>query len=103
METLKTVGIKNLKNNLSAYIQEVKRGVRVLITDRDVVVAELAQPLSTHPLEEKNPLMAQWIREGKVRPATRPKGPCTRTHVKLPPGTAQALLDELRSEEGRLP
>lgn len=103
METIKTVGVKELKNNLSAYLKEVQRGVRLLVTDRNVVVAELREPLSSNPVEEKNPLYAQYVREGKIRPALHPKTACSRTFVKLPEGTAQAILDELRNEDGRLP
>lgn len=101
METIKTVGIKELKNNLSAYIKDVQRGVRVLVTDRNYVVAELREPYSSAPEQEKNPLYAQQIREGNIRPALRPKTPCTKTGVKLPEGMALAILDELRSDEGR--
>ena len=73
METIKTVGIKDLKNNLSAYLRDVKRGSRILVTDRDEVVAELREPFSLSPLERENPLLAEWVREGKVRLPTRPK------------------------------
>ena len=44
MPTTKAVGIKDLKNNLSAHLQEVRRGARILVTDRHVVVAELREP-----------------------------------------------------------
>ena len=32
---MKTVGIKDLKNNLSAYLRDVKRGTRILVSDRN--------------------------------------------------------------------
>jgi len=38
---MKTVGIRELKNNLSRYVRLVKTGETVLVTDRDTVVAEL--------------------------------------------------------------
>src|SRR3989442_465971 len=84
METIKTVGIKNLKNNLSAYLREVKRGFRILITDRDQVVAELREPLMTEPLSASHSLREQWIREGKLRPALAPKTPCPASPIRSP-------------------
>ena len=98
MEQIKTVGIKALKNQLSAYLQDVKRGWRILITDRDRVVAELREPLAAGPAVSENPLREQWIREGKLRPALRPKTPLPRTGLRLPDGTAQRLIDEDRGD-----
>lgn len=44
---MKAVGIKNLKNNLSRYLQEVKAGELIFVTDRDEVVAEISKPLTS--------------------------------------------------------
>jgi len=41
---MKAVGLRELKNRLSEYIRDVKRGERILVTDRGEVVAELAAP-----------------------------------------------------------
>ena len=41
---MKTVGIRDLKNRLSEYLREVRRGESVLVTDRGEVVAELCPP-----------------------------------------------------------
>lgn len=38
---MKTVGIKNLKNSLSQYINLVKSGESILITEHDKIVAEI--------------------------------------------------------------
>ncbi len=38
---METVGIRELKQNLSRYIQKVKRGERIVITDRKKEVAVL--------------------------------------------------------------
>lgn len=100
MKNLKTVGIRELKNNLSAYIREVQAGWRILVTDRDKVVAELGEPFGTLPEAENNPLLAQWIREGKVRPPLAKKGSWKYplSPVRAPAGTAQRLIDEDRGE-----
>ena len=44
MADIKTVGVKDLKNNLSAHLRDVKRGTRILVADRDRVIAELHEP-----------------------------------------------------------
>ena len=97
MDSCKTVGIKNLKNNLSAFIRDMKRGTRVLITDRDRVVAELSPPRASEVLEV-NSLIATWSRESKIRLPLRPKTKLLHSSLKLPAGTAQKLIDEDRAE-----
>lgn len=99
MESIKTVGIKVLKNNLSAYIRDVRHGTRVLVTDHDIVVAELREPLSVPMESQLHPLLTQWVQEGKVKLATSPKiHHYPRTGLHFPAGTAQRLLDEEREE-----
>jgi len=46
MVFMKAVGIKNLKNNLSRYLQEVRKGELVYVLDRDEIVAEMYKPTS---------------------------------------------------------
>ena len=41
---MKTVGIRELKNHLSEYLRQVRRGDSVLVTDRGEVVAEFSPP-----------------------------------------------------------
>jgi prevent-host-death family protein len=41
---MKTVGLRELKNRLAAYVREVRSGEGVLVTDRGQVVAELVPP-----------------------------------------------------------
>jgi prevent-host-death family protein len=43
-DTMKTVGVRELKNRLSEYIRQVRSGESVLVTDRGEVVAELTPP-----------------------------------------------------------
>jgi antitoxin (DNA-binding transcriptional repressor) of toxin-antitoxin stability system len=97
MKAVARVGVKNLKNNLSAYLRQVKRGVRVLITDRDEVVAEMGKPRSDIA-EGAHPLLAEWIAAGDLRPATARKKKLSVSPVKLQAGTAQRLLDADRGE-----
>lgn len=38
---MKRVGIRDLKSHLSAYVNEVRQGERVIVTDRGVAVAQI--------------------------------------------------------------
>jgi antitoxin (DNA-binding transcriptional repressor) of toxin-antitoxin stability system len=102
MAIRKTVGIKELKNNLSAYLREVRRGTRVLVSDRDEVVAELHEPGAVYATDDDpNPVLAAWARAGIVTLPTRPKTPTPRSPVRLPDGTAARIVDENRRDRGR--
>ena len=98
----KTVGIKELKNNLSAYLREVRRGTRVRVSDRGEVVAELREPGAVYATDEDpNPVLAAWVRAGIVTLPTSKKTPMEKSPVKLPDGTAARLLNEDRRDRGR--
>ena len=86
-----TVGIAELRQNLSVYLRRVENGERLLVTDRNRPVAELG------PAPSSGSSLDRLIAEGRVaRPARR----------RLPPplqmdGDANALsraLDEIRGE-----
>lgn len=38
---MRETGVKELKNNLSYYLREVKQGEKVLVTERDKVIATI--------------------------------------------------------------
>ncbi|HEY3204325.1 MAG TPA: antitoxin PHD [Thermoanaerobaculia bacterium] len=97
MKAVEKVGIKNLKNNLSAYLRQVKRGVRILVTDRDEVVAEIGKPRRKE-LGQLPPLFEEWIGRGELRPRRRDRRPLPVSPIRLPAGTAQRLLDLDRGE-----
>jgi antitoxin (DNA-binding transcriptional repressor) of toxin-antitoxin stability system len=97
MKAIERVGVKNLKNNLSAYLRQVKRGARILVTDRGEVVAELGRPRDEEP-GNLPPLFLEWIRRGELRPRRRARRPPPVSPVRLPAGTAQRLLDLDRGE-----
>jgi prevent-host-death family protein len=61
-----TVGIAELRQNLSRYLRRVERGERLLVTDRNRPVAELGPPPST------GSALDRLIAEGRVsRPLRR--------------------------------
>ena len=41
---MKTVGIRELKNSLSAYVREAQEGETIVVTDRGAPVAQLGPP-----------------------------------------------------------
>jgi hypothetical protein len=99
MKKLKTVGIKELKNNLSSYLREVRSGSTVLVSDRNDIVAELHEPYSRiKTAGSANPLLLDWAQSGIVSLPTLEKQPLPASCVKLPRGTSKRLLDDSRKE-----
>lgn len=98
MGSLKTVGIRKLKNSLSAYLREVRERSVMLITDRGRIVAEMRPPSKDYDHIRSDLLKQEWIDSNKLRiPEARPQ----KLHVspvELPPGTARRLLDSERTE-----
>jgi len=60
---MRSVGLKVLKNTLSDYIRLATAGERVLVTDRDRVVAEIVAPPGWSLLNA-HALLASGVREG---------------------------------------
>lgn len=99
MPRSRKVGIRDLKNNLSAYIREVRRGSRILVADRDTIVAEIREPENPYGTAlAVDPVLADWVQKGIVTPPTREKTPLPPSPVRLEEGTALRLLDETRDE-----
>jgi len=100
MSRIKTVGIKDLKNNLSAWLREVRRGTRVLVADRNEIIAELHEPTTRYePEKPGESLLEEWRKEGKVRGPLSGRISLPASPVHLPEGTAQRLLDEDREDK----
>ena len=81
MSRIKAVGVKELKNRLSAYLREVREGTVILVTDRENVVAELREPTVGRPPEAGNALEQEWIRDGSLHSAAGRKK--TIAHIAL--------------------
>ena len=98
---MKSVGVKQLKSRLSEYLRLVRSGETVLVTDRDEVVAELRtarrQPGTSNSLDD---LLDPLAERGEVTRASLPKRrwKWKATGLGLPAGSANALLEEIRSE-----
>jgi antitoxin (DNA-binding transcriptional repressor) of toxin-antitoxin stability system len=97
----KAVGVKQLKARLSEYLRLVKSGETVLVTDRDEVVAEIRparrRPRAADDIEE---ILDSLADAGQITRASTSRAGWTWrvSGLGLPPGSAGALLDEIRAE-----
>ena len=94
---MKTASISEAKNRLSAYIDRVRRGETVLITDRGTPVARLA-PLAAGTPEWDASRLAELERKGILRRALKPPLKRLPPPIRLPAGASvlELLLDERR-------
>jgi prevent-host-death family protein len=88
------VGVRELRQNLSKYLAEVKEGESFVVTERGVEVARLT------PSGPADSPIARLVAE---RGATMPRRDLLALAAKAPPRPARALtsaevLDELREE-----
>jgi prevent-host-death family protein len=81
---MKIVGITDAKNRLSALIDGLKGGSRVLIVDRGRPVARL-EPM-TAGKDEQDGRIARLVREGIVRPGK----------ARMPPSLITAQLPRMK-------
>jgi antitoxin (DNA-binding transcriptional repressor) of toxin-antitoxin stability system len=96
---MKTVGIRELKTNLSQVLREVAAGDVYLVTDRGRVVAELRQPEVGGPTgSAEQRALARLAAMGQLRVAERPPRPYVRSPVTARKGLAKSLLDTDRGE-----
>lgn len=82
------VGIRELRNHLSRYLDQVRRGEEITITDRGRAVAKIL-PMSG---ERK---IDRLIAEGLVLPARKPKSADLPPPIKIN-GTVSDLIIEQR-------
>lgn len=98
---MKTVGIRELKNNLSSYVRAARKGETVIVTDRGDAVARLVPP-ETHGHQEHP--FAEMARRGEVRlgqpmtPEEKAKFYKRRGPPLLRGITSAELLDALRED-----
>jgi len=92
---MKQAKIAHLKNNLSRYLEHVRRGGSVLVLDREQPVARLV-PLSPSGGRGADDRLARLERQGLIRRGTgrRSAWRPTRKPARLPGGVLRGLLDE---------
>jgi prevent-host-death family protein len=72
---METVGIRELKNRLSAYVRKVEAGDVIIVTDRGRIVAELVPPGRGSLRPDIHPGLVELARRGELRLPTRPHDP----------------------------
>jgi prevent-host-death family protein len=84
------VGIRELRNNLSALLGRVRRGEHVVVTDRGRPVARLS------PVEEAD-AFARLVADGIIQPAAAPKRPAgTIRKVKASGSVSELVANQRR-------
>jgi prevent-host-death family protein len=95
-----TVGIRELKNNLSEYVRAVQRGKSIAVTSHGRVVAKLIPPQA----KKRKKQLSKWERlvaAGAVHPAVEDGDPFEGDALEpiLKPGEGLAILDWLREDK----
>ena len=94
---MKRVPITSLKARLSEYLEAVKTGEEIIVTDRGRPVARVS-PIAG--IEDADARIAELVRAGLARPPLRPLAPefWTLPRPKDPEGRVLAALLEERAE-----
>ena len=96
---MRTIGIRELKAQLSRILRDVQAGDTILVTDRGRVVAELRRPDASRWAESpQERALARLASDGHLRVAERLLAPYQRSPVKSRAGLARELLDEDRGD-----
>lgn len=95
------VGIRELKSRLSEYVRLAAAGERVLVTDRERVVAELSAPRPGSAETVPDAAIADLVRRGLATPPlTRQRGtPAGRGTMKLADVLADLNADRADSPD----
>ena len=93
-----TVGIRELKDNLSEYVRRSERGERIAVTAHGRIVAELGPPAPGRRGRRPS-RFDQLVAAGVIRLAEESGDPLPGwTGLGLPKGTAAALIDADRGD-----
>jgi prevent-host-death family protein len=89
------VGVRELRDQLSRYLERVRHGEEIEVTERGRPVAMLV------PLPDSRAKLAELVAAGVVTPAAREwTGAPRRLPVPAGEQNASELLDELRADRG---
>jgi prevent-host-death family protein len=84
---MRRIGVRELRQNASKYLKEVKGGETIEVTDRGQPMAMLVPPKDAD-------LYDQWVAEGVIIPAKKPGG-FKSLPQPLPPITDGPTLTEI--------
>lgn len=82
------VGVRELRNNLSRYLDRVRQGEQLVVTERGRAIARVS------PVEGER-VLDRLITEGVVTPARHPKRPAGR------PITSKGTVSDLVAQQRR--
>lgn len=92
---MERIGVRELRQHASRYLDKVKAGETVEVTERGRLVALLVPPPTEITARER------LIAEGRLIPASRPFHLPSRRPARAGEPTAEEMLDDMREE--RLP
>jgi antitoxin (DNA-binding transcriptional repressor) of toxin-antitoxin stability system len=97
---MKTIGIRELKANLSRVLRDVTSGTSFLVTDRGRVIAELRQPgmVETSSASDEDRALARLASAGLLRIAERQQPAYRPSPIKSKKGLAKSLIDADRGK-----
>jgi prevent-host-death family protein len=101
---MRAAGIREIKNKLSEYLRLVRDGETILVTDRGVVVAQLAPPPPAGaPALAEDAALARLAAAGKLRlPRNKVPSPRQGPISDLPSGIdVERALGEVRGDRDR--
>jgi len=85
---METVGIRELKANLSKYVAQMRKGKRFIITDRGEEIGELT------PISAERRLLKDMVKQGLAKwDGGKPKGSRPRIKIKGKPMSDTVLED----------
>lgn len=87
-----TVGVRELRENLRAYLQRVKAGEDVIITERGRPIARLTHTGAARDRFE------ELVAAGVITPARRPKGKLPEP-VEVAGSVTEILLEQRRAKD----
>jgi prevent-host-death family protein len=68
------VGVRDLKNQLTKYLDEVKKGGQIIVTDRGKPIAIIHDLTDIEPHASQNEILASLAAAGKIRLPIRKGG-----------------------------
>jgi prevent-host-death family protein len=99
-----TVGIRELKNNLSHYVRQVERGKTISVTAHGRVVAELAPPARKRAAKKPARKLSRWeqmIADGRITLPVEEGDPFEGEDLTpiLPPGSSREWWEWSREDK----
>ena len=92
-----TVGVRDLKNQLSQYLQYVKSGEKVVVTEHDKIIAEITVPQKKETVSAIEEKLKKLSKEGKIIMAKRQKS-CVALPVIQEKLDWKSVYTEIRSD-----